>query len=135
MLESKALLDYFKGDELAAKVWLDKYALRSKSGELLEQTPDDMHHRLAKEFARIEAQYGGSDMLSEPYIYNLFKDFKYIIPGGSVMAGLGSDFIGSLSNCFVIGQPEDSYSGIMKIREEQCHLMKRRKYHHCVAIQ
>lgn len=126
MLESKALLDYFKGDELAAKVWLDKYALRSKSGELLEQTPDDMHHRLAKEFARIEAQYGGSDMLSEPYIYNLFKDFKYIIPGGSVMAGLGSNFIGSLSNCFVIGQPEDSYSGIMKIREEQCHLMKRR---------
>lgn len=127
-------LTYFKGDELAAKVWTDKYALRNEKGEVVEKNPDQMHLRMAKEFARIEAKYGGQ-LLTEEEIIKLFTDFKYIVPGGSVMAGLGSPTIGSLSNCFVIGQPEDSYSGIMKLREEQAHLMKRRKYHHCVAIQ
>ncbi len=119
-------LTYFKGDELAAKVWTDKYALRNENGELIESNPDQMHLRMAKEFARIEANYGGKNALTEEQIYGLFKDFRYIVPGGSVMAGLGSKAIGSLSNCFVIGQPEDSYSGIMKLREEQAHLMKRR---------
>lgn len=119
-------LTYFKGDELAAKVWTDKYALRNENGELIESNPDQMHLRMAKEFARIEANYGGKNALTEEQIYGLFKDFHYIVPGGSVMAGLGSKAIGSLSNCFVIGQPEDSYSGIMKLREEQAHLMKNR---------
>ena len=119
-------LTYFKGDELAAKVWTDKYALRNENGELIESNPDQMHLRMAKEFARIEANYGGKNALTEEQIYGLFKDFHYIVPGGSVMAGLGSKTISSLSNCFVIGQPEDSYSGIMKLREEQAHLMKRR---------
>lgn len=119
-------LTYFKGDDLAAKVWTDKYALRNENGEVVESNPDQMHLRMAKEFARIEAKYGGPNMLSEQEIMGLFQDFRYIVPGGSVMAGLGSKAIGSLSNCFVIGQPEDSYSGIMKLREEQAHLMKRR---------
>ena len=119
-------LTYFKGDELAAKVWTDKYALRNENGELIESNPDQMHLRMAKEFARIEANYGGPNKLSEEQILGLFQDFRYIVPGGSVMAGLGSNAVGSLSNCFVIGQPEDSYSGIMKLREEQAHLMKRR---------
>lgn len=119
-------LTYFKGDDLAAKVWTDKYALRNENGEVIEFNPDQMHLRMAKEFARIEAKYGGPNMLSEQEIMGLFQDFRYIVPGGSVMAGLGSKAIGSLSNCFVIGQPEDSYSGIMKLREEQAHLMKRR---------
>ena len=119
-------LTYFKGDELAAKVWTDKYALRNENGELIESNPDQMHLRMAKEFARIEANYGGPNKLSEEQIFGLFQDFRYIVPGGSVMAGLGSNAVGSLSNCFVIGQPEDSYSGIMKLREEQAHLMKRR---------
>lgn len=119
-------LTYFKGDELAAKVWTDKYALRNENGELIESNPDQMHLRMAKEFARIEANYGGKNALTEEQIFGLFQDFRYIVPGGSVMAGLGSNAVGSLSNCFVIGQPEDSYSGIMKLREEQAHLMKRR---------
>jgi ribonucleoside-diphosphate reductase alpha chain len=119
-------LTYFKGDDLAAKVWTDKYALRNENGEVIESNPDQMHLRMAKEFARIEAKYGGPNMLSEQEILGLFQNFRYIVPGGSVMAGLGSKAIGSLSNCFVIGQPEDSYSGIMKLREEQVHLMKNR---------
>lgn len=119
-------LTYFKGDDLAAKVWTDKYALRNEKGEIVESNPDQMHLRMAKEFARIEANYGGPNKLSEEQIFGLFQDFRYIVPGGSVMAGLGSNAVGSLSNCFVIGQPEDSYSGIMKLREEQAHLMKRR---------
>lgn len=119
-------LTYFKGDDLAAKVWADKYALKDDNGNILETNPNSMHTRMASEFARIEAKYGGSKAMPQELIESLFRDFKYIIPGGSVMAGLGSPMIGSLSNCFVIGQPEDSYSGIMKLREEQAHLMKRR---------
>lgn len=123
---NNTVLKYFKGDELATKVWLDKYALRDSKGTLLEESPTNMHERLAKEFARIEKSYGGDRALTHDIIFNLFKDFKYIIPGGSVMAMLGSNKLGSLSNCFVIGQPEDSYAGIMKLREEQAHLMKNR---------
>lgn len=130
-------LEYFKGDELAASTWRNKYAAEG------EQTPDDTHRRLAKEFARIESEYdwesskGASNLklsnygyqrpnLDEEAIYQLFKDFKYIIPGGSVMSGCGIGALVSLSNCFVIGSPKDSYSEIMKTRSQQAQLMKRR---------
>ena len=122
---SKEVLDYFRGDELATQVWLSKYALRNESGKLLDNTPDDMHHRHAKEFARIELNY--SNPLSEEYIYSLMKDFKYIIPGGSILFGLGNPYTySSLGNCFVIGNEADSYGGICKTDEEQVELMKRR---------
>lgn len=129
-------LEYFKGDELAASTWRNKYATEG------EQTPDDTHRRLAKEFARVENNYDW-DMpnskamklsnygyqrpnLDEEAIYQLFKDFKYIIPGGSVMSGCGTGALVSLSNCFVIGSPKDSYAEIMKTRSQQAQLMKRR---------
>ncbi|MBP1673022.1 MAG: putative ribonucleoside reductase [Bacteroidetes bacterium] len=121
------VVDYFDGDELAAGVWIDKYSLKNEQGELLERNPDDMHRRLAKEFARIERKY--SNPMDEELIYSLFKKFKYIIPQGSPMAGIGNNFqIASLSNCFVIGNDarSDSYGGIMKMDEEQVQLMKRR---------
>ena len=118
---------YFDGDELAAGVWIDKYSLKNENGELLERNPDDMHRRLAKEFARIEKRY--SNPMDEELIYSLFKKFSYIIPQGSPMAGIGNNYqIASLSNCFVIGNDarSDSYGGIMKMDEEQVQLMKRR---------
>lgn len=130
------LLNYFKGDELSANVFLSKYA---QEGDI---TPDDMHKRMASEFARIEDRYVkeerlnyglnlskyGQDRerLTYESIYNLFKDFKYIIPQGSIMSNLGNKAITSLSNCFVIGQPTDSYGGICKKDEEMAQLMKRR---------
>lgn len=129
---NKELLNYFNGDELAANVWLSKYA---EDGEV---TPDDMHKRMAKEFARIESNYKDTktdlvsdyaktrEPLTEDKIYNLFKDFKYIVPQGSIMSQLGAKSIGSLSNCFVIGQPEDSYGGIFQKDEQMAQLMKRR---------
>lgn len=130
-------LEYFKGDELAASTWRNKYAADR------EQTPDDTHRRLAKEFSRIESEYDWESSkgvnglklsnygyqrpnLDEEAIYQLFKDFKYIIPGGSVMSGCGTGALVSLSNCFVIGSPKDSYSEIMKTRSQQAQLMKRR---------
>jgi len=134
-------IEYFKGDELAASVWQGKYAAEG------ENNPDDMHRRMAKEFARIEKQYSDSSEpweirlvknenlsrygkdrkpLVESVIYDLFKDFKYIVPQGSIMSMLGVDKIGSLSNCFVIGQPEDSYGGILQKDEQLVQLMKRR---------
>ena len=121
------VIDYFHGDQLAASVWVDKYALRDSEGLLVEHTPDDMHHRLAKEFARIEKKY--PNPMSEELIFDLLKDFKYIVPQGSPMAGIGNKYqIVSLSNCFVIGNGEnsDSYGGIMQMDEEQVQLMKRR---------
>ena len=122
-----ASLDYFKGDELAARVWATKYALKDSFGHLYEHTPDDMHHRIASELARIEKKY--PNPMSEQHIFDLLKNFRYIVPQGSPMAGIGNNFqVGSLSNCFVIGldgQP-DSYGGIIKIDEEQVQLMKRR---------
>lgn len=121
------VVSYFDGDELAAGVWIDKYALKDKDGNLLERTPEEMHHRLASEFARIEKRY--ANPMSEELIYSLFDHFKYIVPQGSPMAGIGNnDQIVSLSNCFVIGNDSDSdsYGGIMKMDEEQVQLMKRR---------
>lgn len=147
---TQELLDYFKGDELAANVWLNKYAQEG------DKTPDDMHKRMAKEFARVDNSYlrgeetfkritednihtlndrkyselsvygQKREHLTEDSIYNLFKDFKYIIPQGSIMSQLGAKSIGSLSNCFVVGQPVDSYGGIMLKDEEMAQLMKRR---------
>ncbi len=118
---------YFGGDSLAAGVWANKYALKDSQGNLYEQTPDDMHRRIAREIHRIETNY--PNPLSEETIYHLLKDFKFIVPQGSPMAGIGNPFqIGSLSNCFVIGSngSADSYGGIMKVDEEQVQLMKRR---------
>ncbi|MFH0866132.1 MAG: adenosylcobalamin-dependent ribonucleoside-diphosphate reductase [Bacteroidota bacterium] len=118
---------YFKNDTLAANVWINKYALKDSQGNLYECTPDDMHRRIAREIARIEKRY--PNPMSEDDVYALLKNFKYIVPQGSPMAGIGNDFqIGSLSNCFVIGHPgpSDSYGGIMRVDEEQVQLMKRR---------
>ncbi len=122
----KSSVEYFGGDELAANVWMNKYALRD-GNDIFELNPDMMHRRLAREFARIENKY--PNPMSEDTIYGLMKDFKYIIPQGSPMSGIGNNFqIVSLSNCFVIGNSgnSDSYGGIMKIDQEQVQLMKRR---------
>ena len=129
------LLNYFNNDELAASTWKNKYAAPG------ENTPDDTHKRLAKEFSRIEEKYSKyynynrnnlsnygqiREYLSEDKIFDLFRNFKYIIPGGSVMAGCGTNQLVSLSNCFVIGSPKDSYADIMNTRNQQVQLMKRR---------
>ena len=121
------VVKYFDGDELAAGVWIDKYALKNEKGELLEKSPEQMHRRMAREFARIERKY--PNPMSEELIFSLFDRFKFIIPQGSPMAGIGNNYqISSLSNCFVIGNSgnSDSYGGIMKMDEEQVQLMKRR---------
>ncbi|MDF1550986.1 MAG: adenosylcobalamin-dependent ribonucleoside-diphosphate reductase, partial [Bacteroidales bacterium] len=123
----KSALEYFRGDELAAKVWVNKYALKDSDGNIFELNPDDMHRRLAKEINRIEKKY--PNPLSEEKIFELLKDFKYIVPQGGPMTGIGNNFqVASLSNCFVIGEdkPADSYGGIMKTDQEQVQLMKRR---------
>jgi ribonucleoside-diphosphate reductase alpha chain len=123
----EASLKYFDGDELAARVWATKYALKDSFGHLYELTPDDMHRRIAREIARIEKNY--PNPLSEDRLFELMSHFRYIVPQGSPMAGIGNNFqVGSLSNCFVVGldgEP-DSYGGILKIDEEQVQLMKRR---------
>ncbi|MDR2927320.1 MAG: adenosylcobalamin-dependent ribonucleoside-diphosphate reductase [Cytophagaceae bacterium] len=123
----QSALTYFNGDELAARVWVNKYALKDSDGNLYELTPDDMHHRLAREIARIENRY--PNPMSEEQIYGLLKNFTYIIPQGGPMTGIGNEFqVASLSNCFVIGNQghADSYGGVMKIDQEQVQLMKRR---------
>jgi len=123
----KASLEYFKGDDLAARVWVNKYALKDSFGNIFELTPDDMHKRLAKEIARIEKSY--PNPLTEEEIYKVLKGFKYIVPQGGPMTGIGNNYqIASLSNCFVVGNDgnSDSYGGIMKIDQEQVQLMKRR---------
>ena len=123
----KASLDYFTGDELAAKVWVNKYALKDAFGNIYEESPNDMHHRLASEIARVEKKY--PNPLSEQELFDLFDHFRYIVPQGSPMTGIGNDFqIASLSNCFVIGLDgqADSYGAIIRIDEEQVQLMKRR---------
>lgn len=122
-----ATLKYFNGDELAARVWVSKYALKDSFGNIYELTPDDMHHRIASEIARIEAKY--PNPMSHDEIFSYMKDFRYIVPQGSPMTGIGNDFqVSSLSNCFVIGLEgnPDSYGGIIRIDEEQVQLMKRR---------
>ena len=123
----EASLKYFDGDELAARVWSSKYALKDSYGNLYELTPDDMHRRIAREIARIENKY--PNPMTEDRLFELMSHFRYIVPQGSPMAGIGNNFqVGSLSNCFVVGldgEP-DSYGGILKIDEEQVQLMKRR---------
>jgi ribonucleoside-diphosphate reductase alpha chain len=123
----EASIEYFRGDELAARVWANKYALKDSYGNLFEKSPDDMHHRIAREIHRIELKY--KNPLPEELIYGVLKDFRYIVPQGGPMTGIGNDYqIASLSNCFVIGNEgtSDSYGGIMKIDQEQVQLMKRR---------
>lgn len=123
----KASLSYFNGDDLAARVWVNKYALKDSEGNIYELNPNDMHHRIAREIARVEQKY--PNPFTENEIFDLIKNFKYIVPQGSPMAGIGNPFqIASLSNCFVIGNEgkSDSYGGIMKIDQEQVQLMKRR---------
>lgn len=120
-------LKYFKGDELAARVWVNKYALKDSYGNIYEKDPDDMHHRLAREISRIENAY--PNPINEDTVFEVLRDFKYIVPQGGPMTGIGNDYqIASLSNCFVVGHegPSDSYGGIMKIDQEQVQLMKRR---------
>ncbi|WP_148373136.1 adenosylcobalamin-dependent ribonucleoside-diphosphate reductase [Bacteroides bouchesdurhonensis] len=120
-------LRYFQGDELAARVWVNKYAVKDSFGNIYEKSPEDMHWRIANEVARIEAKY--SNALSAQELYDLLDHFKYIVPQGSPMTGIGNDYqVASLSNCFVIGVDgsADSYGAIIKIDEEQVQLMKRR---------
>lgn len=122
-----ATLKYFGGDELAARVWVSKYALKDSFGNIYELTPDDMHHRIASEIARIESKY--PNPMSHDEVFGYLKDFKYIVPQGSPMSGIGNSYqVGSLSNCFVIGLDgaPDSYGGVIRIDEEQVQLMKRR---------
>lgn len=118
---------YFDGDELAARVWANKYALKDSFGHLFELTPDDMHHRIASEIVRIEEKY--PEPMSHDEVFELLRNFKYIVPQGSPMTGIGNNYqVGSLSNCFVIGLDgnPDSYGGVIRIDEEQVQLMKRR---------
>ena len=123
----EASLQYFKGDELAARVWVNKYAVKDSFGNIFEKSPEDMHWRIANEVARIEAKYQNG--VNAQQLYELLDHFKYIVPQGSPMTGIGNDFqVASLSNCFVIGidGAADSYGGIIRIDEEQVQLMKRR---------
>ncbi|MBB3186499.1 adenosylcobalamin-dependent ribonucleoside-diphosphate reductase [Microbacter margulisiae] len=123
----QASLAYFQGDELAARVWINKYALKDSFGNIFESTPEDMHHRIASEIARIEQNYPNA--LTENQIFELLRNFRYIIPQGSPMTGIGNTYqVASLSNCFVIGidGQSDSYGAIIKLDEEQVQLMKRR---------
>ena len=137
----ESCLAYFKGDELAATTWINKYAVKTKKGEFLESTPDQMHQRMAKEFGRIEKLYEGKEIsvedlsdygkkrkfLTEDAIFKLFKDFKYVIPQGSVMSSLGNtNVIASLSNCVVVPPVYDSYGGIFHTDEQLAQLFKRR---------
>lgn len=122
-----ASLKYFNGDELAARVWVSKYALKDSFGNIFERTPDDMHRRIASEIARIENKY--PNPMSEDEVFGYLRDFRYIVPQGSPMSGIGNSHqVGSLSNCFVIGLDghPDSYGGVIRIDEEQVQLMKRR---------
>ncbi|MBR5201618.1 MAG: ribonucleoside-diphosphate reductase, adenosylcobalamin-dependent, partial [Alistipes sp.] len=119
--------EYFAGDELAAQVWVSKYALKDSFGNIYETTPRDMHNRIASELARIESNY--PNPLSKEQIFELLDHFRYVIPQGGPMTGIGNNLqVASLSNCFVIGHknPADSYGGIFRMDEEQVQLMKRR---------
>ena len=123
----RASRTYFGGDELAARVWVSKYALKDSFGNIYELTPADMHRRIASEIVRIEQKYPRPMSFDE--VYGLLEGFRYIVPQGSPMSGIGNPYqVGSLSNCFVIGLDgaPDSYGGIIRIDEEQVQLMKRR---------
>jgi len=120
-------LEYFGGDELATNVWMTKYCLKDNSGTMLEKTPDDMHRRLASEFARVEQKFNGPGMLSEEQIYQYLKDFKHIVPQGSPMMGIGNDHVNiSLSNCVVVAPPKDDITSIMNTAKDLANLFKRR---------
>lgn len=122
-----ASLEYFKGDELAARVWVNKYAMKDSFGNIFERSPEDMHHRIANELFRIESKY--PNPVSKDEIFSMLDHFRYIVPAGSPMTGIGNTHqIASLSNCFVIGieGDSDSYGAILKLDEEQVQLMKRR---------
>ncbi|MBQ7964222.1 MAG: ribonucleoside-diphosphate reductase, adenosylcobalamin-dependent, partial [Alistipes sp.] len=119
--------EYFAGDDLAATVWVSKYALKDSYGHIYERTPEDMHHRIAAEIERIEMKY--PNPLKKEEVFSLLDHFRYIIPQGGPMTGIGNTLqVASLSNCFVIGnrQHADSYGGIFRMDEEQVQLMKRR---------
>ncbi len=123
----EASLKYFDGDELAARVWVNKYAMKDSFGNIYEKSPEDMHWRIAKEIARIEQKY--ENPMSEQEVFDLLDHFRYIVPAGSPMTGIGNHFqVASLSNCFVVGLDgeADSYGAIIRIDEEQVQLMKRR---------
>ena len=125
----KATKAYFDGDDLATNVFMTKYCLRNKEGEYVEKTPDDMHRRLSAEFSRIEASFSSpqSTPLTEEEIYSYLKDFKYIVPQGSPMMGIGNDFLNvSLSNCVVVKSPEDNISSIIDAGKHLANLFKRR---------
>ena len=140
----KSSIEYFNGDELAATTWMNKYAMKDSGNNFVEKTPDDMHKRMAKEFGRIESDYklkynlNGSakflsmygqkrKTLSENIIYDLFRDFKYIIPQGSVMSSLGNHYkLASLSNCIVVPELHDSYGGVFYADQQLAQLFKRR---------
>ncbi len=121
----KEALKYFNGDSLATDVWINKYSLKDSEGNVYELTPNDMHKRLASELSRIENKY--PNPLSEEKIFELIKDFKYIVPQGGPMSGIGNNLqTVSLSNCFVVGNTSDSYGGLLLTDQEQVQLMKRR---------
>ena len=121
----KSALEYFNGNSLQSEVWVNKYALKDADGNIYEKNPDDMHKRISGELSRIEDKY--PNPVSEDKIYGLLKNFKYIIPAGSPMAGIGNDLqTVSLSNCYVIDNSNDSYGGIFLADQEQAQLMKRR---------
>ena len=125
----EATLAYFDDDELATNVFMTKYCLRDKKGQFMERSPDDMHKRLAKEFARIESKFQrtATDTLSEEEIYSYLKDFKYIVPQGSPMMGIGNNYVNvSLSNCVVVESPSDSISSIIDSGRDLANLFKRR---------
>lgn len=121
----KSALEYFNGDNLSADVWINKYALKDSEDNIYEMSPNDMHNRIASELNRIESKY--PNPLSKEKIFDLIKDFKYVIPQGGPMSGIGNNLqIVSLSNCFVVGNTSDSYGGIARTDEQQVQLMKRR---------
>lgn len=123
----EATLDYFNGDELATNVFMTKYCLKNTNGEFVEKTPLDMHRRMAKEFARIETKYGGPRAMTEEKILNYFDNFKYIVPQGSPMMGIGNDYVNvSLSNCVVVESPADNISSIANAGRDLGNLFKRR---------
>ena len=122
-----ASLEYFEGDELAARVWVNKYAMKDSYGNIYEKSPEDMHWRIASEIARVERKY--PNPMEEKEVFDLLDHFRYIVPAGSPMTGIGNNNqVASLSNCFVVGLDgnADSYGAIMRIDQEQVQLMKRR---------
>tara|TARA_R110000824_G_scaffold1643_5_gene8146 strand:+ start:2243 stop:4687 length:2445 start_codon:yes stop_codon:yes gene_type:complete len=126
-LVEETTLKYFNKDELATNVFLTKYALKNKKGDFVEKSPDDMHKRLASEFARIEEKFGGPNKLSKKRIYEFLKDFKHIVPQGSPMMGIGNNYVNvSLSNCVVVESPKDNISSIVDAGKELANLFKRR---------